>query len=225
MGRELIMCYTAQHSMNAFILNTVSSTLLYLYADNPEIKVIALTLLFTGIMQLFDWLFWTYPAPSIVNKVATKLAIIFNHLQPIVYAMLAWFFIYRPKPLPNEIVWAILFYTAVITAYTINIWNRVVTIGPNPKGYGLFWQWNYEPGKRLVYLIFMAVSTFIIWMSLTGYRRVLMVLVTLGGYIFSVLKYRIVDNIGRMWCYMANIFAAIFLVLEFLRRNSILKLS
>lgn len=219
------MCYSAQNSIQAFTLNAVTSTLLFLYAQNPELKVIALTLLFSGFMQLFDWTFWTYPPPSLQNRVVTKLAILFNHLQPVVFALLVWLYLYRPKALPKESQWALLLYTVTALVYTAYVWNRIRYTGKNPNGAGLLWNWNYQHGVYVMYGLFLLVLSLLILQNFTGYRRILFLVLFVGTYILSALKHWVHDDVGRMWCYLINGAPAVFLIAEFLRRNGVLPLA
>ena len=48
------MCYSAQNSLNAYIINFVSSLLLFNYSSYNQIKIIALFFIFVGQMQFFD---------------------------------------------------------------------------------------------------------------------------------------------------------------------------
>jgi hypothetical protein len=220
------MCYSAENSIQAFALNAITSTLLFLYAENPELKVIALTLLFVGFMQLFDWTFWTYPPPSLENRIATKLAILFNHLQPVVFALLIWMYLYRPRALPKESQLAILLYVAIAIVYTVYVWKKVEYTEKNPNGAGLLWKWNiYRNGGYLMYGLYFVVFLLLILQNLTGYRRLVFFVLFIGTAIFSVLKYWIRYDAGRMWCYLINEAPSIFILVEFLRRNGILRLS
>ena len=219
------MCYSAQNSIQAFALNAVTSTLLFFYAQNPELKVIALTLLFVGFMQLFDWTFWTYPPPSLENRVATKLAIIFNHLQPLVFALLVWVYLYYPKALPKKSQWLVVFYIAVAFIYTAYVWGKIEYTDNNPNSSGLLWKWNHQPGSYVMYIVFFIVLSLLILHNLTGYRRVMFLVLFTGTYIFSAIKHWVPDDVGRMWCYAINIAPAVFLLAEFLRRNGVLSLA
>jgi hypothetical protein len=80
------MCYTADKSIYAFVIG--SSISLYLFNQaNSDLKIIGGFFFFVSFMQLFDYIFWTTKKIE-TNRLTTKIACIFNHLQPIVLAYL-----------------------------------------------------------------------------------------------------------------------------------------
>ena len=98
------MCYTAKDSLNAYVINFISSILLYKYSNSNDMKILALFLLFVGQMQLFDYLFWVNLKCNKINKLVTKLAIIFNHLQPIVLFLLINYYGYNQSSFSKTII-------------------------------------------------------------------------------------------------------------------------
>jgi hypothetical protein len=80
------MCYSKEVSQRSFILNLITSYILYTYTDNAENKIIAIFFAFVGSMQLYDWIFWETQdikntSQANINFITTKLAMITNHLQ------------------------------------------------------------------------------------------------------------------------------------------------
>ena len=69
-------------SRNAFVIGIVSSIALYCSTSKTDYKDVALFLGYVTLMQGFDYLFWTYPKPSEINRVATKAAAVVNWMQP-----------------------------------------------------------------------------------------------------------------------------------------------
>ena len=62
-------------------------------------KILAFFFGFVGFMQVFDWIFWknqdmSDPKQEKTNYLFTKIAMIFNHLQPIVLGLLIFIFIH-----------------------------------------------------------------------------------------------------------------------------------
>ena len=74
------MCYDVKTSVIALMTNIISCILLFYYANNNQLKVLSLFFLFVGVMQFWDIIFWTYKPDTIINKVSTKLAMIWNQL-------------------------------------------------------------------------------------------------------------------------------------------------
>ena len=88
------MCYTSKDSLIAYIIGTVSNIYLFYNSRNSDEKVISIFFLFVSQMQLFDYLFWKNKECKKNNKLITKFAIIFNHLQPVVLFLLLKYFKY-----------------------------------------------------------------------------------------------------------------------------------
>ena len=73
------MCYSEDVSMTAFIVCTVGSAVLFTVSPS-----VAVFMAYVGCMQLFDFIFWRNQEENRTNYVATKAAMIVNHLQPFV---------------------------------------------------------------------------------------------------------------------------------------------
>ena len=104
------MCYSLEVSRNSFLINVISCFMLFNFSKNNNAKILSLFFLFIGFMQLFDWIFWNNQdtfneKKMIVNKIFTKIAMIFNHLQPIVLALLL---MYYKKSLKNMSVFFVM---------------------------------------------------------------------------------------------------------------------
>jgi len=201
------MCYTRQTSINAFIIGSLLSIYI-MRKDNKDLKIIGGFLLFVSFMQLFDAIFWEYPTGKI-NEITTKVACIFNHLQPIVLAIL----IIKYKGYLSDKLFTLLFaYTLITFAYTIANWNllNTTTVTAN-SGMSLDWKWNHFDGSVLVYSLFL-ITLLSLMLSLSSpYNRIIF-MVTLIGFIFSYYKYQIQRSTGRFWCYFAAYAPAIFLL-------------
>ena len=158
------MCYTSSTSIKAFIIGVISSLLLVYSSNNNDYKIIGYFFLFVSCMQLFDALFWNYPPPLETNKIATKFAILFNHLQPIVLFLLINH--YNKGQIHTGSKLLTLFYTIIITIYTISLWNKVnyttVTDRSSPS---LDWEWNRQKFSSFVYFIglFIGLSIFTVF--------------------------------------------------------------
>ena len=71
------MCYTANDSLIGYIINSISSILLYNISNDSQYKVIALFLLFVGQMQIFDFAFWKNQSCNSINQIITKNIVIY----------------------------------------------------------------------------------------------------------------------------------------------------
>ena len=209
------MCYSSSTSIKAFSIGIISSLLLVFLTknkknNNNDYKIIGLFFFFVTWMQLFDAIFWNYPPPSKTNEIATKFAIIFNHLQPIVLFLLIYYF--HKGNVKQTSKWITLIYTILIIFYTGLLWNKVkyttVTKRSNPS---LDWSWNHQYGAPLVYFIFLVTLIVLFFQNVkTGGK--LAAFLTLVSFLFSLYKYQIKASSGRFWCYFAAFAPVIFLI-------------
>ncbi len=210
------MCYTSSTSIKAFIIGVVSSLLLITLDfknknvdTNKSYKIIGYFFLFVTLMQLYDAIFWNHPPPSNTNKITTKLAMITNHLQPIVLGLLIYYF-NRNMEETSKI--ALIVYTICITLYTINAWNKVeYTTVSNRSNPSLDWEWNHQYGAPIVYFIFL-VTLIILFYQNVKVGGILAAILTLISFLFSLYKYQIKAASGRFWCYFAAFAPVIFLL-------------
>lgn len=201
------MCYTKQTSINAFLIGSLLSIYI-MKKDNKDLKIIGGFLLFVTFMQLFDAIFWEYPSGKI-NEITTKIACIFNHLQPIILA----FLIIKYKGYLSNNNFKLLFvYTLLVTAYTLANWNLLNTTKvTEDSGMSLNWKWNHFDGSMLVYSLFL-ITLLSLMLSLSSPYNKIIFGITLVGFIFSYYKYQIQRSTGRFWCYFAAYSPAIFLL-------------
>jgi len=154
-------------------------------------------MMFVGIMQLYDYIFWKNTPPSIVNKIVTKLAIITNHIHPFILALLIW--IYKRKIGYYSKI-GLLIYALITIPYTIYCILNVNYTGQSPIGYGLKWDWNYLHGMQYLYISYVLIVLLLIIENFNGYLRYIMVILFLASFIFSMWKYHIYKVGGRFWC-------------------------
>ena len=142
------MCYTSDISVQAFCIGIISS-LVCIFLNHTEkekragidsdFKILGYFFIFVSFMQLFDWIFWTQSDD--INKITTKIACIFNNLQPIVLALLIYYFKQKQLQQDKTTIFLVILFTICITLYTINGWSELtltkVTKESKPS---LYWQ-------------------------------------------------------------------------------------
>lgn len=216
------MCYTSSTSIKAFIIGVVSSLLLVSISSfstslsSSEIKsykIIGYFFLFVTLMQLYDAIFWNYPptnkSNTRINSITTKLAMLTNHLQPIILGLLIYYF---NGSLATGSKMVLLFYIICITIYSVSLWNKVttttVTERSNPS---LDWSWNHQSGAPFVYFIFLVTLVLLFYQNVKIGGK-LAAFLTLISFLFSLYKYQIKAASGRFWCYFAAFAPVIFLL-------------
>jgi hypothetical protein len=211
------MCYDIKVSLSALIIiiNIVSCIILFIVAnkhkDAKQLKVCALFFGFVGIMQLWDSIFWTYDGTTKINKYSTKIAMIWNHLEPIVLGILIYFFIGK-LTIPSMIILTIYVFASIF--YTINAWKNIgVTEVTNETCGSLYWQWNYSKGHTLFYGLFLCTLLVLSQQNFNGWVRFMSVSIILITFFFSFYKYSINASVGRFWCYFAALSPIFFLIM------------
>lgn len=193
------MCYTASTSVKAFIIGCLSSLCL-ISQKSADYKIIGWFFMFIILMQLYDAIFWTNPAPSNINRLATKAATITNHLQPIVLCLLILYFKGKITDKSRMLIWI---YAISIIVYTMYGWNTLtyteVTQRSNPS---LDWRWNHFNGAPFVYALFLGSFVYLFMNELKEGGLITSILCILT-FLFSVMKYQIKGASGRFWCYFA----------------------
>jgi hypothetical protein len=204
------MCYTANDSLLGYIINSISSILLYNISNDAQYKVIALFLLFVGQMQIFDFTFWKNQSCNTPNKIATKLAITFNHLQPIVLLLLQGFYGFKQSAL-SLIIFA--FYIIFGVFYNIEAFSEIkCTLPVN----GIMkWKWNDLDGKDFYYFFFIAYLAVASFNFKDTSFKIFGAIVTVLT-IFVASKTPILNiSLGRIWCYYAALMPLAFIALYY----------
>jgi hypothetical protein len=165
--------------------------------------------MFVGIMQLYDYIFWKNLPPSIINKIVTKLAIITNHIQPFILALLIW--LYKGK-LGYYSKIGLLLYALLAIPFTIYNLLKVDYTDKSPVGYGLQWDWNYLNHMRYFYTIYIITVLLLILENFNGYLRYITSIILIASFIFSLWKYNIYYVGGRFWCNYTGYIPIILLV-------------
>jgi len=214
------MCYTSEVSRNAFVINIISCVALLVLANkkleyDPELKtqyvVVALFFLFVGLMQLFDYIFWTNSASSSINQTTTKIAMISNHLQPIVLTLLVVFVMNKKLDFLCKLIVGL--YVVVVITYSASNWNKLDgTQKTAQSGDSLNWSWNHFKHSELLYTLFLASLVVLFYKNFSNSQvRVVSVLVVILSFFFSLWKYQIKRSTGRFWCYFASLIPIIYL--------------
>lgn len=195
--KVLLMCYSPEASLSAFVVTTCTSLVLVRYN-----AVLGWFFLYVGLMQLFDLIFWTHRGQNNINWRTTKVAMIVNHLQPLVLMALLWKF--GSKPIASWVVIAVMVYAVVVMAYSVDCWNKIsYTVVDVKSAPSLYWQWNDVRGACLVYGLYLFA---LVALCLDGFAWPLNVTsasVVFLSFILSMYYYKGQTSVGRFWCYFA----------------------
>lgn len=201
------MCFSEKATIVSLASFIVSSTAVYIYVN----KTVGIIMFFIGLMQVYDLIFWRNQTENKINHLFTKLAIITNHLQPVVLALLI-IFVEKRKLAPLSLVF-LLTYMVSIALYTARIWKEVNYTLPNCKRSSctLFWQWNYGPYSLQVYILFLLTVMLLFLQHFAWPLNLISALYTVAS--FFIVLFAVKGNtLGRFWCWSAG-FIPIFILL------------
>jgi len=207
------MCYSKEVSQRSFIINMISSYILYTYSNNIENKLFAFIFAFIGLMQLYDWIFWenqdiTNKSQADINFVTTKLAMIANNLQPIVLALLIYYF---KGKIGKISTYMLVIYVIFMMIYSIKTFNKITytltekvdvrRLVKDEEKASLFWEWNSneEGGNVFVYSIFILTITMLAYENLSYPINIILSFISVFTFVLSWYIFK-GHSVGRFWC-------------------------
>lgn len=227
------MCYSEEQSRKSFVINLITCYILYTYKDRPTYKILALFFGFVGIMQFFDIIFWTNQnikdeRQAKLNYVTTKIAMIANHLQPIVLALLIYIFTGKLGKLSSIMV---VIYTIITIFYSLLAYKNIkytliekVSIRdtndllfpyPNDDEIrpSLKWEWNLQKNALIVYLIFLATLVLLSYENFKYPFNIVLAFINIFTFVLSAYYYK-GQSLGRFWCKFAAWVPLLFILMD-----------
>lgn len=206
------MCYTSEASRTSFLVNLITCSILYLYAKkNNYSKIFALFFAFVGLMQLYDWIFWENLEENYINYVVTKIAMITNHLQPIILGLLIYLFHGKIGNISKIIL---ILYSFAILIYSINSYNTITyTLISEKSKPSLHWSWNEQEYSVIVYALFL-ISLSILCLENFDYPiNIIFNFINVLSFLFASYYYKGL-GVGRFWCYFVSYIPILVLFLQ-----------
>lgn len=208
------MCYTVKDSLLGYIINSISSILLYNISTDAQYKVMSLFLLFVGQMQLFDFGFWLNQTCGLPNKILTKLAILFNHFQPVILFLLQLAYGFRQSTISLTIFILYLFMGLFYNTEAISKIDCTLPI----KGI-MNWKWNHLFGGQIFYGLFISYLFAASFNFKNTIFQIVSALATILTF-FVAHKTPVLNiSVGRIWCYYAALMPLLFIGLYYSRLN------
>jgi hypothetical protein len=202
------MCYTSNTSINAFVLNTISCFLLFNFSKSisstyqTDLKIISVSLFFTGLMQLYDYIFWNNPPPSSTNYNTTKLAMFTNNFHPVIFALII---IYFKNSINNTSKSITIFYFIIILFYSIYSFNKIkYTYKQSISKDSLYWEWPHLKYNEIIYILYLITIVYLLNKNISKPLSLIMIFIIVSSYIFSYFKHKIEKSAGRFWCYYSS---------------------
>ena len=213
------MCYDSNMSLGALITNIITCFILIYFSykvNNLQIRAVSYFLLFVGVMQLWDYIFWNYGPDTTINQCTTKVAMIWNNLEPIILGLVIIFVMRQKLDTFSTIVFSIYTFFAII--YSFYLFNKLKGTQATDKTKGsLYWEWTDMPFQICFYSLFL-FTMIVLGFNFTGWIRSFFIVTTMVIFLFSMYKYSITKSTGRFWCYFAS-FAPIIFIFGFLMNH------
>lgn len=226
------MCYSKEQSKQSFIINIITCYILYNYSNSSTYKILALFFGFVGIMQLLDIIFWTNQninesEQARINYITTKIAMIINHLQPIILAYLIYKYKHSLGKYSQKII---VIYTIAIIIYSIDSYNKIKytlqekvdvkninkLLYPNSNDNirsSLKWEWNLQNNNFLIYTIFLITLVILSYENFNYPFNIILAFINVFTFILSAHFYK-GQSLGRFWCKIAAWIPLFFIILN-----------
>lgn len=188
------MCYSYEASIRAWVINMVTSGILFLY--NP---ILGVFFAYIGLMQAFDAWFWTFPN----NEKVTKIAMIINILQPYVLYILV-------DKLPYWVHYLAAVYLGISGAYIFLNWNNIKNTEQSEWG-SLYWAWNYQWGFLSLLVMYFILFYVVIFSAFDFPVSIIFAILLTITYIFSLTYYK-GRVTGRFWCHWGAYIPLLFVL-------------
>jgi hypothetical protein len=196
------MCYSSTISIVTFIEFIIASSILFCFN-----KVLGVFFAFVGLMQLYDYIFWTNSGS--INFWTTKLAMITNNMQPLILAFLI--VIFGKKKLKTASLVLVVLYSIATLIYSWNAWNKItVTTVSKKSSPSLHWEWNGLYGYVPYYALYLLTMTVLLYQHIEWPINIIACLLCIVTFVFSSALYTKKGTTGRLWCWMTGLSPLIF---------------
>lgn len=213
------MCYSLKASINSSIIGIISSFILYNNTSSKWskiFKILALFFSFVTLMQIYDIIFWKSlengDGKTYTNFIFTKIAMITNHLQPLVLAYL----INTIIPLNNYSKFMVYIYFILGIVFSIKAFNKIsYTIVTEESSPSLYWEWNnFDKSyfSDVVYTVFLMTFA-ILCLQLDSPINIIMIITNFLTFFLSKWTYK-GSNVGRFWCVFAAYIPLFLLIIN-----------
>jgi len=205
------MCFSKDVSLATFLTGFIGGLLCF-STGVPDLKIIGLFFMFVSLMQGIEYLLWIHQTCDDYNKNISYLAMVLNHLQPVVLCILL--ILYNK---PDKKIFFILFvYLLVIIPYSLKFKN---TCTMKDEDQHLKWEWNRMKYNNLVYALFLCCLVLLGFFFPNKFYGKSFILFTLVSYCISFYIYRNTNVVGSMWCFFAA-FGPLIYFLHFNKNKS-----
>jgi hypothetical protein len=196
------MCYSLRLSALSLTVGLLGCFLLIRYSPAKfanSNKAIAIFFAFVYLMQLVEMAMWAdQSCSSGLNRIASSLGPLFNHLQPVVLLALAINYMPSAGLIPMPAIYLLNFaYLAYVFykygEYVVNGGKHKFCTRPNREGH-LDWPWKYT----FIYGFYFAIMLINSANYYNNKYLMLALVLSFGLLYLSATKFK--KNVGELWC-------------------------
>jgi len=219
------MCWSLESSKNAYIIGTISSSMLMIFGDNVD-KNIGLFFLIVAQMQLIEYFIWKDQSCGEVNNIASKM--ILPELIGQALAMILGAYLFNSTILSKKTIGQLTFMTTVIgivasITYVYSVRNEKVC---SKKVYNKGIKWDIGTNNvirqtdaiSLLWKVMYYGSLFLfplLWKS--NIKKYIYVVSTITSWLY--IQYVNQTTWESRWCYPASLIPSFYLLLMTLDVN------
>ena len=209
------MCNSLEASIRSSVISFITCIVLYIHTFNQNKEThlvfqnLAIFFFFVSLMQWYDTIFWLNQTKNDTNYIFTKIAMITNHLQPIVLS----FLVSRHFNINILAKIITLIYTIYAIFYSIYAYNNIdYTLVTERSSPVLDWKWNTLDHAFIMYALFLSVFTSISF-QLPYPINILMIILNIGSFGLSYYTTKR-TTIGKLWCIFASYIPLLLIAIE-----------
>ena len=211
------MCYSAESSLNSFIIGSLSCAYLVFYSKNKYNHYIGLFLFSVVLMQLLEYLMWSDQNCGWLNDFASRSVILVLTLQ--LYTIFLGAYLYDTTIIPNKILKLLLIPITLLFLYfgLYNYFSQKKNWCSKPNENDSL-QWAHfnsidSFGTYVYYGIFI-IAPFLFkdfWKSI--------LIFIIGLITFISTRYPNIHTSSSRWCYFSSYLPALFVIMDLLKLN------
>lgn len=209
------MCYSAESSLNSFIICTIAS--IYLLNTKSDVnKHIGVVFITVGSMQFLEYLMWIDQKCGILNNFASKMVTIVLLTQ--ILAIVVGGYLFNTVIVSKTILYYIsIFIIALIVANLYNnfVYDKRKWCSKTNKYNNLEWD-KYNESWYIIKIIYcLIVICYPFLLSIEKWKGIL---VGFLGFITLLYTKMTLPPSGSRWCYFAAYVPVIFCILDILQK-------
>ena len=191
-------------SLITFIIGIIGAILCITLETTTE-EIVGYFFGFVALMQGIEYILWKNQECNIINKAASLIGMILNHIQPIILSIIILSLNKNlSKNTKQIIILSTIIYTIVITIYSLQFINDNDGCTLKNEYDHLKWDWT-SMNYNIVYLLFLFMLVFLFYVGTPDRNSgIILAIISFISYIISYFIYGNKNVVGPLWCIFAS---------------------